>query len=75
MAEAPRRPRREAPETHEARRGARPLLNAEASNLEVISSIVVKVAGIDIKYCPVGAGSTPEPGFQFLIEFFFGLSN
>ena len=32
LAEAPRRPRREAPETPEARRGARPLLNCRGAN-------------------------------------------
>ena len=34
LAEAPRRPRREAPETAEARRGARPLLNRRGARYE-----------------------------------------
>ena len=35
LAEAPRRPRREAPETAEARRGARPLLNRRGAKYEI----------------------------------------
>ena len=35
LAEAPRRPRREAPETAEARRGARPLLNRRGVKYEI----------------------------------------
>ena len=35
LAEAPRRPRREAPETAEARRGARPILNCRGAKYEI----------------------------------------
>ena len=53
LAEAPRRPRREAPETAEACRGARPLINCRGANFGI---------------CSVGTGSsrTVRLPFNFL---------
>ena len=39
--------------------------------MEITSSIVVKVSGIDILFCSVGACSTPASGFEFFCEYFF----
>ena len=69
LAESPRRPRREAPKTPEARGGARPRLNSRGANLgpiqEAVCSTVLKVLALDKLFCPAGAGSTPASGFQF----------
>ena len=58
LAEAPRPPRREAPETPEAR----PLINRRGAKLEFIMSTVVRT------------GLTPASGFQFFIDYFFYLA-